>query len=146
MPRKKKDAEPDYAEKYSLLPVEVVERRTAIEKLRQLELGNAREELNLEERKRNICRIDVALGEFDKFLIDFVEMLTSLPDVIQGFIPTTTPEQYEKVQDYIDDQLQRLSKKRLYLAIESTAEEKALATATKEESQKNAARAKGVKK
>lgn len=132
----------DYAEAYSLLPVEVVERRTAIEKLRSLELTNAKEELNLEERKHNICRIDVALSEFDKFLVDFVEMLTSLPDTIQGIIPETTPEQYQKIQSYIDDQLQRLAKKRLYLAIESTAQEKALATATKEESQKKAAKLK----
>lgn len=125
-----------------ILSDSMIERRTSIAKMRQLELGVEKEELNLEERKNNICRIDVALAEFDKFLVDFVEMLTSLPDTIQGFIPETTPDQYKKIQDYIDDQLQRLAKKRLYLAIESTAQEKALATATKEESQKKAARMK----
>ena len=130
----------------NLLPLGIVEHRTAIARMRQLELSNEKESLTLEERKHNICRIDAALEAFDTFLVDFVEMLTSLPDKVQATIPTCTPDQYAEIQSFIDSQLQRLSQKRLYLAIDDTASEKALATQTKEESQKKAAKIKKAKK
>jgi hypothetical protein len=129
---KKKEDDPD-----SLLSPTLVERRTAIAKMRSLELGVEKEYINLEERKKNICRIDAALSAFDEFLTDFVEMLRSLPDFVQSTIPATTPTQYSAIEAHIDQQLQRLSQKRLYLAIDSTCEEKARATAQKNESIKN---------
>ena len=129
MPKKKSDD--------SLLSPVEVERRTAIAKMRQLELGVEKEYINLEERKKNICRIDSALSAFDEFLTDFVEMLRSLPDFVQSTIPATTPKQYATIESHIDQQIQRLSQKRLYLAIDSTSEEKARATAQKKESIKN---------
>lgn len=131
---------------YSSLSQSEVERRTAIAKLRQLELSNAKEELNLEERKRNICRIDAALSAFDAFLVDFVEMLVSIPDKVQSTIPECSPEQYADMQGFIDGQIQRLSQKRLYLAIESTTEERAAATEAKVESQKKSTKLKKGKK
>lgn len=143
MPRKKIES---LVDETGLMPLSLIEHHMAAAKLKQLQLSNAKESLTLEERKHNICRIDAALAAFDSFLVDFVEMLTSLPDMVQATIPTCTPEQYAEIQAYIDDQLQRLSKKRLYLAIDDTASEKALATATKEESQKKAAKLKKGKK
>lgn len=127
------------ADSYKDISKEEIELRTAFAKMRSLEISVAKDELALEEKKRNICRIDAALDAFDEFLSDFITMLTSLPDKVQSTIQTTTPEQYKEIQDYIDDQLQRLSKKRLYLAIDSTSDEQARATAVKNESiQKNA--------
>lgn len=118
------------------IPASEIEYRSSLAKLKQLELNNAKEELNLEERRHNICRIDSALEAFDAFLVDFVEMLVSIPDKVQATIPECKPDQYAEIQQFIDSQLQMLSQKRLYLAIESTAEAQALATAAKEESQK----------
>lgn len=117
-----------------LLSPDVVERRTAVAKMRQLELAVEKEELVLQEKKKNICRIDAALSEFDTFLSDFVEMLIGLPDTVQGIIPETTPEQYGELQAFIDSQIQRLSQKKLYLAIDSTSDEQAMATEAKNES------------
>ena len=138
MPRKKTET----TETTDLLSPELVERRTAIARMRQLELSNEKEALVLEEKKRNVCRIDSALSAFDIFLADFVEMLVSLPDTIQGMVPGLLPTQYGQIQSFIDSQLQRLSQKRLYLAIESTAEASELATAAKVESQKKSTKMK----
>ena len=129
-----------------LLDPEIVERRTAIAKMRSLELGVEKDYLALQEKKKNICRIDAALGAFDAFLVDFVEMLTSLPDYVQSIIPECRPDQYATLQSFIDGQLQRLSQKRLYLTIESTSEEQAAATEAKVESQKKATKMKKGKK
>ena len=129
-----------------LLTDDEVQRRTAIAKMRSLELSVERDYLTLEEKKKNICRIDAALSAFDEFLVDFVQMLNDLPDKVQSTIPSCTPEQYSEIQSFIDSQLQRLANKRLYLAIESTDEEKAMATEVKNESiKKNAKIRKGKK-
>lgn len=116
-----------------------IDRRTRYARMRQLELSNEKEYISIEERKLNICRIDSALNAFDSFLSDFVEMLLSVPDIVQTKIPSTTPAQYAEIQSYIDDQIQRLSQKRLYLAIDSTVEEARRATASKNESLKKKA-------
>ena len=129
-----------------LLSPEVVERRTAIARMRQMELSVQKDELALEEKKRNICRIDVALSEFDSFLADFAEMLIQMPDKLQTMIPAMDPKTYVEIQHFFDDQIQRLGKKRLDLAIDSTDEERARATDVKNESiQKNAKIKKGKK-
>lgn len=126
------------------LTMEEVDRRTAIAKMHQLELNVNKEYIEFQSKLNNICRIDAAIGEFDKFLIDFVEMLEHLPDTVQGFIPECTTEQYAKIQQYIDDQLQMLSQKKLHLTIESTSQEKAQATAAKVASQIKTTKMKGL--
>lgn len=100
-----------------------IERRTKIAKMQQLELAVQKDELALEDKKRNLCRIDLALEEFDKFLKDFVQMMRQFPDFVQSTIPACNPEQYKMIQDFIDDNIQRLGQKRVYLALESTREE-----------------------
>lgn len=138
MGRKKKTEETNL-EQDLLISDSEIDRRTRYARMRQLELSNEKEYISIEERKLNVCRIDAALSAFDAFLNDFVEMLISLPDVVQTKIPTTTPEQYADLQSYIDDQLQRLSQKRLYLAIDSTVEESRRSTASVRESLKKKA-------
>ena len=122
---------------------EEVERRTAFARMRQLELSVLRDELSLSDRAGELCRIDVALSEFDSFLVDFVRLLKQIPDKVQSVIPTTTPTQYGELQTFIDSALQRLSEKRLHLTIESTKTQKANATAVKNESIQKAAKVKG---
>jgi hypothetical protein len=141
MGRKKKTDSDTNLEQISITDISDSEiaHRTAYARMRQLELSNEKEYISIEERKLNICRIDSALNAFDSFLSDFVEMLLSLPDIVQTKIPSTTPEQYADIQSYIDDQIQRLSQKRLYLAIDSTVEEARRATASKNESLKKKA-------
>jgi hypothetical protein len=140
MPRKKIEPESNLVPNIvdSISDSEIA-KRTAYARMRQLELSNEKDYISIEERKLNICRIDAALSAFDSFLSDFIEMLISLPDIIQTKIPSTTPEQYADIQSYIDDQIQRLSQKRLYLAIDSTLEESRRATASKNESLKKKA-------
>ena len=145
MTKKRISLESLITEDESLAEAEI-DRRTAIAKMHQLELAVNKEYIAFQEKLQNICRIDSALSSFDEFLTDFVEMLISLPDHIQSIIPECKPDQYRAVQSFIDDQIQRLSQKRLYLAIESTAEAKALATEAKVESQKNATKVKRSKK
>ena len=123
-----------------------VERRTAFAKMRQLELSVLKDQLALSDRAGELCRIDVALAEFDSFLVDFVRLLKQIPDKVQSVIPACTPTQYGELREFIDQSLQRLSEKRLHLTIESTKQEKSLATAIKDESIKKNAKIKKEKK
>ena len=111
-----------------------VERRTNFAKMRQIELNVLKDELNLADKAGELCRIEVALSEFDSFLVDFVRMLRQIPDKVQSVIPTTTTDQYRTLQRFIDDSLQRLSERRLHLTIESTKSEKNAASAAVAES------------
>lgn len=129
-----------------LLTDEEVQRRTAIAKMRSLELSVEKDALDLEEKKRNICRIDTALNEFDTLLVEFVAMIRGIPDRVQSVCPALKPKQYKALSAFIDEQLQRLSEKRLHLTIESTDEQRKAATAIKNESIQKAAKIKKAKK
>lgn len=111
-----------------------IERRTKIAKMLQLELAVEKDSLALEDKKRNLCRIDLALDAFDDFLKDFVQMMFQFPDFVQSVYPEGNPEQYKRIQDFIDDNIQRLAQKRIHLALESTREECEAATEIKNES------------
>jgi hypothetical protein len=111
-----------------------IERRTKIAKLRQLEINVEKDALALEDKKGNLCRIDLALSEFDNFLRDFVEMMKQFPDFVQKTVKSTNPDEYKVLQDFIDDNIQRMGQRRLYLAIESTAEERRLVSQSTYES------------
>ena len=113
---------------------EEVEKRTNFAKMRQLELSVLKEEIGLADRAGDLCRIEVALDEFDKFLIDFVRLLRQIPDKVQLIVPQTQPEQYTELRKFIDTSLQMLSERRLHLTIESTKTEKAEATEAKNDS------------
>lgn len=128
---------------YADITADEVDRRTAFAKMRQLELSVLKDELSLADKAGELCRIDVALSEFDAFLIDFVKLLKQIPDKVQSVIPSTTPDQYAEMRSFIDDALQRLSEKRLHLTIENTASEKKAATAAKDESIRKNAKLKG---
>lgn len=119
-----------------------IERRTKIAKLKQLEIAVEKDALALEDKKGNLCRIDMALSEFDTFLKDFVQMLKQIPDFVQKVIPDTNPDQYRTIQAFIDDNIQRMGQKRLYLAIESTAEERRQITESTYESKKKSTKLK----
>lgn len=119
-----------------------VELRLNYAKMRQTELSVLKDEIGLADKAGELCRISVALEEFDKFLIDFVRLLKQLPDKVQAVVPQMKPDQYTELRTFIDDSLQRLSQKRLHLTIESTKAEKALATETKKQSQIKAAKIK----
>ena len=121
---------------------EEVEKRTNFAKMRQLELSVLKEEIGLADRAGDLCRIDVALDEFDKFLIDFVRLLRQIPDKVQLIVPQTQPEQYTELRKFIDTSLQMLSERRLHLTIESTKTEKAEATEAKNDSIKKNAKIK----
>ena len=103
-----------------------IERRTKLAKLKQLELTIEKDALALEDKKGNLCRIDLALEEFNTFLKEFVQMILQFPDIVQKIVPSTTPDEYRALQDFIDENIQRLRVKQIHLAIESTAEEKRL--------------------
>lgn len=119
-----------------------VDRRTAYAKMRQLELSVLKDELSLADKAGALCRIDVALSEFDAFLIDFVKLLRQIPDKVQSVVPSMEPSQYGELREFIDAALQRMSEKRLHLTIESTKAEKTAATAAKDESIKKNAKIK----
>lgn len=123
-----------------LIPLSIVEHRTAIARMKQLELAVEKEAIVLEEKKRNICRIDLALSEFDNLLSEFVVMLRGIPDKIQTIVPAMKPKQYKELQEFISSQIDRMGEKRLYLAIESTAEEKQAASDVVRESTRKAAK------
>ena len=134
--KKKKNTPPtapvsDYS---SVIDPSEVERRTNFAKMRQIELNVLKDELNLADKAGELCRIEVALSEFDSFLVDFVRMLKQIPDKVQSVVPTTTTDQYRMLQQFIDDSLQRLSERRLHLTIESTKSEKSAASAAVAES------------
>lgn len=111
-----------------------VKRRTDIAKMRQLELSVENEYLKLLEKSNNLCRIDRALEAFNEFLSEFVDTIKAIPDRMQSMVKNLSPEEYKDIEGFIDEQLQRLAQKRLYMSIESTASEKALASRTVEES------------
>jgi hypothetical protein len=143
MTKKKKDASKFELVGASDVSAEEVEKRTQFARMRQLELSVLKDEIGLADRAGDLCRIETALDEFDKFLIDFVRLLRQIPDKVQLIVPQMKPDQYTELRTFIDTSLQMLSERRLHLTIESTKTEKALATATKEESQKKAAKLKG---
>lgn len=122
-----------------------IERRTKIVKLRQLEINVEKDALALEDKKGNLCRIDLALAEFDNFLRDFVEMIKQFPDFVQKTVKSTNPDEYKILQDFIDDNIQRMGQKRLYLAIESTAEERRLVSQSTYESKQKSMKMKEQK-
>lgn len=109
---------------YADVSPEEVERRMQYAKMRQLELSVLKDELSLADKAGALCRIDVALAEFDAFLVDFVRLLRQIPDKVQSVVTETTPAQYGELRSFIDDALQRLSEKRLHLTIESTKAQK----------------------
>lgn len=122
-----------------------IERRTKLAKLKQLELSVEKDALALEDKKGNLCRIDLALAEFDNFLRDFVEMIKQFPDFVQKTVKSTNPDEYKILQDFIDDNIQRMGQKRLYLAIESTAEERRLVSQSTYESKQKSMKLKEQK-
>lgn len=122
-----------------------IERRTKIAKLKQLEINVEKDALALEDKKGNLCRIDLALSEFDNFLRDFVEMIKQFPDFVQKTVKSTNPDEYKALQDFIDDNIQRMGQKRLYLAIESTAEERRLVSQSTYESKQKSVKLKEKK-
>ena len=145
MPSKKKEREPTSFELKGSEDVtpEEVERRTNYAKMRQLELSVLKDEIGLADRSGDLCRIDTALDEFDKFLADFVRLLKQIPDKAQLIVPQMKPDQYTELRAFIDNSLQMLSERRLHLTIESTKTQKALATEAKVESQMKSSRMKG---
>ena len=140
----------EYKEKYTLqgyadISIEEVERRMNYAKMRSTELSVIKDELSLADKAGELCRIEVALSEFDTFLVDFIRLLKQIPDKVQSVVPSTNPHQYKELQKYIDDSLQRLSQKRLHLTIESTKTEKADNSSEVEESRKRSAKSKKAK-
>lgn len=129
----------------STLTDDAIRRRTDIAKMHQLELSVNKEYVAFQERCKNICRIDSALESFDGFLSDFVTMLQNLPDMLQTMIPSMGPSEYKDVQQFLDSQIQRIGERRVYLAIDSTAEQMARATEIKNESIQKNAKIKGKK-
>lgn len=119
-----------------------IERRTKIAKMEQLELAVQKDRLALEDKKRNLCRIDLALEQFDLFLQDFKQMMLQFPDFVQSTIPSCTPNEYAAIQSFIDDNIQRLGRKRLYLALESTRDEKEQASEAVEASRRKSTKLK----
>lgn len=105
-----------------------IKRRTEFAKMEQLELNVQKERLALADKERNLCRIDLALEEFDKFLADFVILLKNLPDTVQKIIKNITPAQYKEIQDLVDSQIQRMAQKRIYLALKNTRDEREAAS------------------
>lgn len=113
-----------------------IERRTKLAKLAQLEITVEKDALALEDKKGNLCRIDLALEEFDNFLREFVQMMLQFPDIVQKIVPSTNPDEYRELQGFIDENIQRLRNRRIYLAIENTAEERRLVSESIHQSQR----------
>ena len=122
-----------------------IEKRTAFAKMQQLELSVEKERLALDDKARNLCRIDLALSEFDTFLVDFVQMLDQLPDKIQAIVTELTPDQYQKIQNLIEEQIHRMGEKRLHLALESTKSEREKASEIVNKSRRKSAKLQGIK-
>ena len=115
-----------------------VELRTKYAAMRAKELAVRKDELSLADKAGKLCRIDTALSSFDAFLLDFVTMIRNFPDKVQAICPQMQPPQYRALRDFVEDCLERLSRKRLYLGIESTKSQKAAATEAVEASRRKA--------
>lgn len=99
--------------------LEEIDYRTRLANCEALEIKVSRDRFELENKRGELCRIDMALNAFDGFLREFVGFLDGLPDATQTIVPQMTPAQYKSVREMIENQLQRLSNHRLNLSIES---------------------------
>ena len=104
-------------------------------KLKRWKLAAKREEqelkikkLKTEERMCNLCRIDMALDAFNEFLKPWVDWVRRLPDMVYD-VTKCNPDQYREIQKKVDDIIQYMKNKYMYLGIESTHEQKEKATA-----------------
>lgn len=61
--------------------------------------------IELEIKNKNICRIDVALAEFNRVCRKHADAWKSLPDIIQSIIPSMSPSQYKQIGEFVETQL-----------------------------------------
>ncbi len=134
MARSKKTDNPDNNNRHPDMPdfesmsADELERQTTILRLRKEWLVVEKEAFTRLERERELCTISTAIAEFGKFLHPVRDFLIGLPDFIQDIVPEMTPEQYQKIQDMVADQTERLAQNQVHLTIHSNREEKELST------------------
>ena len=103
--------------------IDEIDYRTKLANCEQLELKVKKDSIDLENKSGNLCRIDVALSEFDKFLTDTSNFIHNFADMTQSIVPSMTPKQYERLKKLIHDQQKILAERRLHLTLESTLEQ-----------------------
>ena len=99
------------------ISIDEIEYRTKLADCIIKEIKAKKDAIDLESKHRNICRIDVALAEFNRICAFISDALRGFPDTIQAIIPSMSPEQYKQVQDFIQSQLNILYNNQLHLTL-----------------------------
>lgn len=103
---------------------EEIEYRTKLAECIIRETKARRDQVEFENKSRNLCRIDVALAEFDRHSTRHAEAWRGLADEIQAIVPDMSPAQYKRVQEYAARQMESLYADRLHLTLTTTEDER----------------------
>lgn len=136
MAKKKETVQHPDMPDFEAMDAEELERQATIIKLKKEWLAVAKESFIKLEREKELCSISTALREFTKFLNPVRDFLLALPNLVQDTVPQMTPEQYKILEDAISDQTNRLADNALHLTLQSSREEKELATQIQRENQR----------
>jgi len=98
-----------------------------------------KDQIDLESKHRNLCRIDVALSEFNRHCTKQANTWRAVPDEMQAIVPTLSPEQYKSIQAFVNTQIEILYNDALHLTLTPLEEERAF---EREKKQKQRAGAK----
>ena len=89
------------------------------------ETKSKKDQIELEVKNKNICRIDVALSEFDGLCKLITDSFKGLPDDLQTIIPSMTPEQYKRVQEHLHGILNVFYNRKMHLTLTPLDDERA---------------------
>ena len=85
-----------------------------------------RDQVEYESKTRNLCRIDVAMAEFERHSLRHADAWRGLADEIQAIIPDMSPAQYKRVREYAERQVASLYADKLHLVLTTTEDERAV--------------------
>ena len=104
---------------------EEIEYRTKLAECIIRETKAKRDQVEYESKTRNLCRIDVALAEFERHSLRHADAWRGLADEIQAIIPDMSPAQYKRVHEYAERQVASLYADKLRLVLTTTEDERA---------------------
>lgn len=116
-----------------------IEYRTKLADCIIKEIKAKKDSIDLEVKHKNICRIDVALDEFNRIAAKIADALKCLPDEMQAIVPTISPEQYKQIQSYVYNQMNILHEETLNLSLTPLDDQRRVEAERKANTRKKAA-------
>ena len=115
-------------------------------KLERERLALAKDEILDMEKRRELCKISMALSQFNEFLLEFRDRILDLPDAISLIVPSISPSEYTAIQKLATDLIARMHEKHLHLELTDTRTDAEACTEINKNKMRHAAKLNGEKR